>query len=166
MTGAMKIYTKSGDSGTTSLFGGQRVEKDSARIRAYGNVDELNSLIGVILADFEELEGIRPLKKKLFRIQSELFVLGSDLATPAGIKTKVPRIAKRHIKRLEGEIDSWSEKLPKLGNFIFPGGGKIGAKLHLARTLARRTERAIVNLAAQEKINKRSLRSSASPAGL
>ena len=165
-----KVYTKTGDSGTTSLFGGKRVDKNSARIRAYGEVDELNSLIGLIVSDLRhsgEQSDSRTdsgqarmtdqklvINKKLLRIQTELFVLGANLATPSDVKTKVPKITKRHIKRLEEEIDSWSDKLPKLRNFILPGGSTIGSKLHLARTVARRAERSIVNLTAQEKINK------------
>jgi len=146
----VKIYTKTGDKGTTSLFSSRRVDKNSARIAAYGEVDELNSLIGTILADFE---GVRPLKKKLSRIQSELFVLGADLATPADVKTRVPRITKRYITRLEEEIDSWSDKLLKLRNFILPGGNNVGSKLHLARSVARRAERSVVTLDQTEKIN-------------
>jgi len=186
----VKIYTKTGDGGTTSLFGARRVDKNSARIAAYGEVDELNSLIGVILAEltpypdchsgersdsridsgqvlrprsgpFKDREFNRTARmtkqkliiKKLLRIQSELFVLGADLATPADVKTKVPRITKRYITRLEEEIDSWSDKLPKLRNFILPGGNKVGSKLHLARSVVRRAERAIVDLNRQEKIN-------------
>ena len=150
----MKLYTKTGDKGTTSLFGGKRVEKNSARIKAYGEVDELNSLIGTIIAQFSEVE---PLKEKLLRIQKELFVLGSDLATPLTIKTKIPRITKNYVIRLEREIDKWSASLPQLKNFILPGGGKIGAKLHLARAIARRTERSIAELGRTEKINKTAL---------
>ena len=167
-----KVYTKTGDSGTTSLFGGKRVDKNSARIEAYGEIDELNSLIGVIMADLskytrhpERSEGsrdsspmaqndqYREIKQKLLRIQSELFVLGSDLATPIELKVKVPRITKSFITRLEREIDKWSNQLPNLRNFILPGGGKIGAKLHLARAIARRAERSVVNLAKEERIN-------------
>src|SRR4030042_6465169 len=156
----MKIYTKAGDTGTTSLFGGTRVEKNSARIKAYGEVDELNSLIGVILADFEGigyLLGIKPLRGGLLRIQSELFVLGADLATPLDAKVKVTRIRKSLITKLEKEIDNWSTSLPQLKNFILPGGSKIGSKLHLTRSVARRAERAVVDLSKQEKINKNAL---------
>ena len=95
----------------------------------------------------------REIKQKLLRIQSELFVLGSDLATPIELKVKVPRITKSFITRLEREIDKWSNQLPNLRNFILPGGGKIGAKLHLARAIARRAERSVVNLAKEERIN-------------
>lgn len=145
----MKIYTKTGDRGTTSLFGGKRVDKDSVRIEAYGNVDELNSLIGTILADSPPGDVL----KKLLRIQNELFVLGSDLATPKEVKVKVVRVKKSFVDRLEKEIDNWEKQLPKLRNFILPGGSITGSKLHLARTVARRAERSIVNLSANEKIN-------------
>jgi len=147
----MKIYTKTGDLGSTSLFGGKRVGKDNLRIDAYGNVDELNSLIGVIVAELR----IQPLKNKLARIQGELFVLGSDLATPLelGSKVKVPRTNKTLVNRLENEIDIWQKDLPELKKFILPGGSEVGAKLHLTRAVCRRAERAIVALAKVEKIN-------------
>lgn len=149
----MKIYTKTGDGGSTSLFGGQRVDKNSARIAAYGNVDELNSLIGVILAN--DLQ--KDISKKLLRIQAELFVLGSDLATPAGVKVKVVRVKRDFVLRLEREIDLWEKQLPILRNFILPGGSAIGSLLHLARTVARRAERSIVDLSLEEKINKNAI---------
>ncbi|OGD93087.1 ATP:cob(I)alamin adenosyltransferase [Candidatus Curtissbacteria bacterium RIFCSPHIGHO2_01_FULL_41_44] len=152
----MKIYTKTGDRGTTSLFGGKRVDKNSARICAYGDVDELNSLIGVILADLEGVRpqfGVEPIKKKLLRVQSELFVLGADLATPAAVKIIISRITKSYVTRLEKEIDGWNKNLPTLRNFILPRGGKIGAKLHLARAIARRAERSVVNLSTEERTN-------------
>jgi len=153
-----KIYTRVGDRGTTSLFGGKRVGKNSVRIEAYGNVDDLNSLIGVILADFVEVRPlleIGPLKRKLFRVQTELFVLGSDLATPmeSKLKVKVPRVKKSYSTRLEKEIDTWDKNLAPLKKFIIPGGSPVGAKLHLARTVARRAERSIVTLAKSETIN-------------
>lgn len=151
----MKIYTKTGDSGTTSLFGGQRVDKNSARIKAYGEVDELNSTIGLTIAELSTSEvSIGEIAKKLTRIQQELLVLGADLSAPLDLKAKVPRISKSHVSRLEQEIDSWSQKLPKLRNFILPGGSKVGSQLHLARTVARRAERSIVMLSSKKKINK------------
>ena len=173
----MKIYTKTGDSGTTSLFGGKRLSKYNARVEAYGTVDELNSLIGIALASLRHsrldreslgteslgrtsdthLRGDDKVKSavsnKLVRIQKELFALGGDLASPNDLKIKVPRIKKPFITRLEQEIDSWSENLPKLRNFILPGGSTIGAKLHLARSVARRAERSIAALSSKEKIN-------------
>lgn len=146
----VKIYTKTGDKGTTSLFGGKRVDKNSLRIEAYGCVDELNSLIGTILASRPSSE----ITRKLIRIQGELFVLGTDLATPLDVKLKIPRITKSFITRLEREIDGFDIKLSPLKNFILPGGSNAGSKLHLARTVARRAERAVANLSAEEKINK------------
>lgn len=145
----VRIYTKTGDRGTTSLFGGKRVDKNSLRIRAYGEADELNSLIGVILSKKPQDE----IAKKLLRIQGELFVLGADLATPKEVKIKIPRVTKSFVTRLEREIDVWSKALPQLKKFILPGGSNIGAKLHLARTIARRGERSIVDLANQDRIN-------------
>jgi cob(I)alamin adenosyltransferase len=145
----VKIYTKTGDAGTTSLFGGKRVDKDSLRIEAYGNVDELNSQIGVILANNPPTVVVR----KLTRIQKELFVLGSNLATPRDVKIKIPKVTKSYIIRLEKEIDLWEKSLPKLKNFILPGGSKIASYSHLARSITRRTERSVVALASQEKIN-------------
>jgi len=145
----LKIYTKTGDKGSTSLFGGTRVEKDSVRIAAYGVVDELNSQIGVVLSE----NPIIDISNKLIRIQQELMVLGSDLATPFTVKTKVPRISRSFTSRLEEEIDQWEKSLPKLNSFILPGGEKVGAALHLARTICRRAEREIVELEKEEKIN-------------
>lgn len=150
MAKTVKIYTKTGDRGTTSLFGGQRTEKGSLRIVAYGTVDELNSVLGVVLSQDLPLD----ISKKLLRVQSELFVLGSDLASPYGLKVKIPRVTSSYAKRLEKEIDLWTKQLPLLRNFILPGGSLAGAQLHMARTITRRAERAIVNLDRSEKINK------------
>jgi cob(I)alamin adenosyltransferase len=149
----VKIYTKTGDGGATSLFGGKRIDKSSARIEAYGYVDELNSLIGTIVAKKPMTEVL----KKLIRVQNELFALGTDLATPMDIRVKIKRVNKPMIARLEREIDDIDKNLPKLKNFILPGGGNVGSNLHLARTVARRTERKIVDLANTEKINQNSL---------
>ncbi len=171
---AMKIYTKTGDDGMTSLFGGKRTEKTNPRVEAVGTVDELNSLIGVVLTDevFMSLRGVQrrsnlsykrdrhaPLamtdvRNKLLRIQNELFVIGSNLATPTGAKVKIPKISKSHITRLEKEIDSWHKDLPPLKNFILPGGGLTGAHLHHARSIARRLERITVALGKDEQVDK------------
>lgn len=145
----VKIYTKTGDRGTTSLFGGKRISKDSARIEAYGCVDELNSVIGTVVAK----KPASVVLKKLVRVQGELFVLGGDLASPLDTKTKIPRITRAYVGRLEKEIDGLEHELPQLRNFILPGGSKVGAHLHLARAVARRAERAVVNLSLEEKIN-------------
>ncbi|MCR4324799.1 MAG: cob(I)yrinic acid a,c-diamide adenosyltransferase [Candidatus Curtissbacteria bacterium] len=167
----MKIYTKTGDSGTTSLFGGERVDKDSARINATGAVDELNSQLGVILAALSSsLRGVKRqsnlnlrdrhatlamtrIRKKLLRLQRELFVFGADLATPYDVKVKTLRVGKSYVSRLEAEIDEWQKTLSPLRYFILPGGSEVGARLHLARTIARRAERQVVKLSKQEKIN-------------
>lgn len=149
----MKIYTKTGDKGSTSLFGGERVEKNSTRIRAYGEVDELNSMLGVIVVIAKQMTRDKNVLDKLLRVQGELMVLGSDLATPLSVKVKVPRVRGSYIKQLEKEIDNWQKKLPELRNFIIPGGNNAGSSLHMARAIARRVERAIVDLSSQEKIN-------------
>ena len=145
----VKIYTKTGDSGTTSLFGGKRLSKDDTRVEAYGTVDELNSLLGIILAENPQAE----VSKKVTRVQNELFVLGSDLSAPYGVKTKLPRITKSYVNRLEKEIDRMEKSLPRLKNFILPGGSPIGSKLHLARSVVRRAERSIVAISEKERIN-------------
>lgn len=145
----MKIYTKTGDEGMTSLFGGKRVSKDSLRVEANGAVDELNAQIGVIVADGIE----ERLAKKFLRIQGELFVLGGDLATPAEVKIKIPRITQGFVARLEREIDLMQKEVPALRNFILPGGSVFGSQIHLARAIARRAERSIAALSAEERIN-------------
>ncbi|HUO09336.1 MAG TPA: cob(I)yrinic acid a,c-diamide adenosyltransferase [Phycisphaerae bacterium] len=140
----MKIYTKFGDRGQTALFDGTRVGKDDLRIETYGTVDELNSVIGVAIAQsaHERVTGV------LVRLQRELFVLGSDLATPAGSKNegKVKRIGAEEVAGLEREIDLATAELPALKNFILPGGSVAGATLHVARTVCRRAERCLVGL--------------------
>ena len=141
----MKIYTKTGDEGETSLFGGERVPKNSIRIAAYGTVDELNSIIGLAICESgnDEIKGI------LTKIQNDLFVLGSDLASPKEKVNKnftIPRISKDKIEKLETFIDSIEYKLPELRNFILPGGTKAASLLHLARTVCRRGEREVVTL--------------------
>lgn len=140
----MKIYTKTGDAGETSLFGGQRVSKDHLRIRTYGTVDELNSIIGLALSEIDDKE----LTAALVSIQHSLFTLGSDLATPKEKdgKVKVPRVESEHADEFEKMIDSFSAKLPELRSFILPGGSKGASYLHFARTVCRRAEREVVAL--------------------
>ncbi|MGK9368065.1 cob(I)yrinic acid a,c-diamide adenosyltransferase [Melioribacter sp. Ez-97] len=133
----MKIYTKTGDKGTTSLLGGERVFKDDPRLNAYGTVDELNSLLGLAITEIENTELIEVLRG----IQDELFELGADLAAPANSNVKIDRINIANAERLERLIDKFEERLPALKNFILPGGGKAGALLHYARTVCRRAER-------------------------
>lgn len=138
----MKIYTKKGDRGYTSLFGGASVEKNSLRIKAYGTVDELNSVVGLVLTHPLSDDG----KEILNDIQSQLFVLGADLATLASKESKIERIGTGDIEKLEKWIDTLEENLPALKSFILPGGSPAGATLHLARTVCRRAERHTVAL--------------------
>lgn len=145
-----KVYTRTGDDGTTGLGGGQRLGKDALRIEAYGTVDELNSAIGVALAS-----GVsETLARALRTIQNELFHLGSDLCILEEDKAKmpVPRIEERHVVALEKLMDRLSEELPPLENFILPGGTEGAAHLHVARTVCRRAERLVVALSREEKI--------------
>lgn len=147
----MKIYTKTGDKGETSLFGGKRVWKDDKRISAYGTIDELNAQIGVALTEIQNEE----LKKAIISIQNKLFIVGADLATPFenNIKITIPRIENFHIEFLENLIDKFDSQLPELKNFILPGGSKGSSQLHYSRTICRRAEREVVNLAKSEEIN-------------
>jgi cob(I)alamin adenosyltransferase len=144
------IYTRKGDEGETSLGGGQRVPKDSARVAAYGTVDELNSTIGVALA-----HGLSPrLTEMLATIQNELFHLGSDLAFREEDKRayRLPQIEERHVIQLEQWIDEMIEATGTLKNFILPGGSIGAAQLHVARTICRRAERDVLTLARAEAI--------------
>jgi len=147
----MKIYTKTGDDGTTGLFGGERVRKDNARIEAYGTIDELNSFIGLAITEVKSKE----VKKILRKIQNELFTLGSDLSTPDIPKNKklnIPRVPAHFITDAEKAIDFFENKLEPLKNFILPGGTKGAALLHVCRSISRRAERRIVTLKSQVKI--------------
>lgn len=144
----MKIYTKTGDDGTTGLQGGKRVLKSDLRIVSYGAVDEINSCLGVVLAQDMDSD----IKDLLTRIQNELFVAGSDLSDPILANTK-NRITNTMIENLEKNIDKFEDELDPLTNFILPGGHKIAAYLHLARTITRRAETQVVLLSKQEQIN-------------
>ncbi len=145
----MKIYTRKGDSGETSLFGGSRVSKSSLRIEAYGTVDELNSVIGLAASYSLSPKGTVWVKK----VQEFLFVLGADLATPPSSDTRIERIGEEEIEILEQSIDEMEEELEPLKNFILPGGARAGATLHVARTVCRRAERAAVACGSEEKIS-------------
>jgi cob(I)alamin adenosyltransferase len=145
-----KIYTKTGDDGTTGLGGGQRVPKDSLRIETFGTVDELNAQIGVALA-----VGLEPsLAAELTRVQNELFHLGSDLCVLESEKKQrpVPRIEDKHVVALELVMDRMTETLGPLTNFILPGGSAGAGQLHVARTVCRRAERLAVSLANEEPV--------------
>jgi len=137
----MKIYTKTGDKGETSLFGGQRVLKNDLRVECYGTVDELNSVLGLAVTEITESEIIKVIQK----IQNDLFDLGSELATPIN-KKSIPRISSGNISYLEKSIDKFEKQLPELKQFILPGGTKGASLLHLARSVCRRGERLVVSL--------------------
>ena len=145
-----KVYTRTGDDGTTGLGGGQRVPKDSARIEAYGTVDELNSQIGAARACGLDAR----LSTALGSIQNELFHVGSDLCVREQDKEKtpVPRIGARHVDALEALMDELSGELRPLENFVLPGGSPGAAALHVARSVCRRAERAALRLAREEPI--------------
>ncbi|MEK6954468.1 MAG: cob(I)yrinic acid a,c-diamide adenosyltransferase [Candidatus Micrarchaeota archaeon] len=152
-----KIYTKTGDSGETSFYGGKRIPKHDLRLEVYGSLDELNSILGMarslydlgaktgMLNDSAEIE---PLLKSL---QDDLFVVGSDLAAPE--HNKIARVSPKMVERLEKEIDALDSKLPPLANFILPSGTIAASTIHHARTVCRRAERKLSDLNSKEKIN-------------
>ena len=145
-----RIYTRTGDDGSTALGFGGRLAKDALRLECYGTVDELNSCLGVARAAAAPAE----IDAELARIQNELFHLGSDLCVPEAEKAKhpVPRIEARHVTALESTIDRWNAELQPLANFVLPGGSPVAAALHVARTVCRRAERRLVTLARSEPV--------------
>src|SRR5262245_47293729 len=145
-----RIYTRTGDDGTTGLGTGERVAKTSLRIEAYGLVDQLNAHVGVALAAEPAAELVGPLR----RIQNELFHCGADLCVPEAAKAARPgpRIEQRHVDALERLMDELNEDLPPLENFVLPGGSRAAAEMHVARTVCRNAERAALRLAEQEAI--------------
>ncbi len=148
----MKIYTKTGDRGETSLFNGTRVPKSDTRVEAYGNVDELNAYIGLITT-FDIPNDTREVLEEINRV---LFEIGTDLATPIDNSKKIKRVKRlddERINFLEEKIDHYSAKLPELRNFILPGGSSESAWLHIARTVCRRAERRVVELSQKEETN-------------
>ena len=150
-----KIYTRGGDKGQTSLGNGARVSKDDVRVDAYGDIDELNAIIGVA-----RLQCNTDADALLSRIQNDLFDVGADLCTPHQEHPKYPplRVTAEQVDRLETEIDSLNSELSPLNSFILPGGSVQSAHLHHARTVCRRAERRMVSLAAIENINDISIR--------
>lgn len=145
-----RVYTRVGDDGSTALGGGQRVQKDSLRIEAYGTVDELNSVIGVAVA-----AGLHDsMKPPFFIIQQVLFNVGSDLCILEAdkLRFKVPGIEQHHVDQLEGWIDGWNDDLEPLKSFILPGGDVAAAQLHVARTVCRRAERITIALSRGEPV--------------
>ena len=173
----MKIYTRTGDKGMTGLFGGPRISKDHIRIEAYGTVDELNSVLGMVRCSLPRpakveyfgsqvtgegagfaSEPTTPsttqiLDKWLDRLQSECFDLGADLATPLDAKVNIQRFPQAAVDRLEEEIDAFDADLEPLTSFILPGGHVSAAALHQARTVCRRAERRVISLAGVDGIN-------------
>ena len=148
-----KIYTKTGDGGDTALGDGERVLKDSLRVSAYGNVDELNASIGIIT-----LYANTELKRKLKNIQNDLFDIGADLCVPISEKNKDRlRLSTNQIETLELEIDEMNSILEPLNSFVLPGGCRSATFLHMARTICRRAERSVVSLKSNEEINDNTL---------
>lgn len=144
----MKIYTKTGDDGTTGLQGNLRVSKSHPRIIAYGTIDEANAALGIVLS--YELDS--DIAKLLNLIQNELFVLGADLSNP-NMEEQKNRITTNMINNLEDNIDKYEKELPTLTNFILPGGNIVAAHIHHVRTIIRRSETCIIHLKDHEKIN-------------
>lgn len=141
----MKIYTRTGDDGSTGLFGGPRVEKDDSRIEAYGAVDELNATLGLSRANLAastlEAEICAEMDEVLERIQHDLFAIGAELATPDPVAKGVQWIVVDDVQRLEGWIDLYESHLPPLQSFVLPSGSELASRLHVARTTCRRAER-------------------------
>jgi cob(I)alamin adenosyltransferase len=142
----MRVYTKFGDKGNTQLLGGSVVPKNDLRVEAYGNVDELNSILGIAIS----FSDITELQDSLRRVQNDLFVIGAELASKGA---RARQIAPSRVSDLESEIDSMWDQLPPLQNFILPGGSKEASILHHARTVCRRAERAIIALSQKEPVN-------------
>ena len=150
----MSIYTRFGDKGKTSLYGGKTVSKASLRVNTYGAIDELNSFLGIVLSQTKD----KKINGRLVTVQRDLFEIGSSLANISTDKHKNLSIyLKKRVLEFEEEIDSLTHKLPELSNFILPRGTVLGSNLHFARTIARRAERRTVELAEKEKINKEAI---------
>jgi cob(I)alamin adenosyltransferase len=160
-----RVYTRHGDGGTTRLVGGQKLAKDDARIEAYGTVDELNAFVGLArqtavagMADGiitrAGRAGLASLSRSLHRVQHELFNLGSILATmPEDVHPRQPRVTEAEIALLESEMDACQAELSELRSFVLPGGARLNAELHVARTVCRRAERRAVTLAAHSAVD-------------
>jgi cob(I)alamin adenosyltransferase len=155
----VKIYTKSGDGGETGLFGGPRVAKDDPRVEAYGEVDELNSVIGVARSLMNPrsaaYEPDAEIERHLARLQERLFCVGAELATPAGAASRValPAIEPSWATEMEEAMDRWEAALRPLRHFILPGGSTLGAALHHARAVCRRAERRVVALHREQPVS-------------
>ncbi len=157
----MKIYTKTGDTGTTSLFGGKRVSKSSTRFEAIGSLDELNSYLGLVAAllsgDTDLNSSSDNLVEKIYKIQSTLLQIGADLATPytanSSVQKKIVRLSADKVTKLEHEIDVYDAQLTKLTSFILPGGHPVAAHIQVARSLCRRAERNVIKLGKGVEVN-------------
>ncbi|MCP4002965.1 MAG: cob(I)yrinic acid a,c-diamide adenosyltransferase [bacterium] len=155
----MKVYTKGGDTGETSLFGGERVRKNALRVQAFGEIDELNAVLGLARSAIGEAD----LDKQIRVLQTSLFDLGGELATPGadvreGQGKLVSRVNQEDVDEIEGWIDAFETELEPLVNFILPGGDRGAAFLHLARTVCRRAERRVVELSENEAVDEVVLR--------
>lgn len=149
----MKIYTRTGDAGQTSLRWGERIAKDALRVEVYGTVDEANAFVGLALSHLP-LGGTDELRAMLFRIQRELFDVGADLATPPNKeKGEKPKVEESFVSQLEANIDQLEAGLDPLRSFILPGGTQAASALHVARTVTRRAERRLVSLMEQEPVD-------------
>ena len=153
-----RVYTGTGDRGQTRLVGGQRVQKSHVRIASYGTVDELNALVGAarqtIADEYPDQEEFQPLSSQLLKIQHQLFNLGSILATLSeDMGEQMPRVTDGDVKGLEDLIDEYNEELPELRSFVLPGGSRLNVDLHKARTICRRAERIVVDLAESEEVD-------------
>jgi cob(I)alamin adenosyltransferase len=152
-----RVYTRRGDRGDTDLVGGERVPKDSPRIIAYGSVDELNAALGIVralnAAEIKRSPACRALDALLKKLQNELFDLGSELATPpAAFQPGMFKVGPEHVKALETRMDLCQRDLKPLHSFVLPGGGRVSAFLHVARTVCRRAERLVIALARKEAV--------------
>jgi len=145
----MKIYTKTGDDGTTGLYSGKRVSKTSSVIKAYGSVDELNSWIGFVAVENQDGD----LNEALLKIQNDLHILCSDLATPLDAKKSVPRVNPEQTKTLEKWIDQWDAETEPLKNFILQRGSELACRFHMARTISRKAEREVLAHEGSEQSN-------------
>lgn len=149
-----RVYTRSGDRGTTRLAGGQEISKSASRIEAYGTVDELNANLGLAWVAAKQDPSLVFISNRILRIQNELFNLGSQLAVlKEDRRNTTPLISNDDILRLEEEIDQMNGRLSPLNSFILPGGGEVSARLHVARTVCRRAERLVVKLSAEDTLD-------------
>lgn len=149
----MKIYTKTGDKGDTGLIDGSRISKSDLRIIAYGEVDEANSHIGLIISNFEKNSIFDDVKKILLNVQQDLFVLGAELANPNTLKDDNMLVKREMISTIEKYIDNFDSELAPISNFILPGGSIESSLLHICRTVVRRAETSAVALAKEQIIN-------------